>query len=495
MSRLLTSAMRCLWATWTVCTASVVLAGVPTGDPILDWNHRALEVSREDYNGLSAPEQGGPTRSSRALAIVHAAMYDAFNSIDGGGRPYLVKVPATSTASKDAAVAVAACLTLKNLFPRQTSALNSALQTYLAALPSGLSKTEGQLVGSLAANAILTARALDGKPVAEQVTYRPSPLPGFHRVDPLNPNQGYLTPGWGLIRPFVLKNTTEFMIPPPPALNSVAYATAFNEVKAYGAKNSSVRTEEQTIIGIFWGYDGAKGLGVPPRLYNQCVRAIAVQQGNTPRQNARLFALVNLGMADVGIAAWDDKYDYNFWRPVVAIREADVGTGPTGLGDGNPGTAGDVNWEPLGAPYSNQIGKNFTPPFPAYASGHATFGAVTFQILTRFYGTDHVPFDFVSDEYNGVTTDHTGAIRPHLVRHFETFSQATQENADSRIYLGVHWRFDATAGVAQGTAIGNRVFDTALIPAATQSVAAQSNLVQTLGSVTASSVLNLITGR
>lgn len=495
MFRTQTSILRCLWATLLACSAAVVQAAVPSGDPILDWNHQALEVSRVDYNGVSAPEQGGPTRSARALAIVHAAMYDAFNSIDGGGRPYLVKVPATSGASKDAAVAVAACQTLKSLFPRQTTALNAELRTYLAAIPAGLSKTEGQLVGTLAANALLTARALDGKLAAERVTYQPSPLPGFHRVDPINPTQGYLTPGWGLVRPFVINNTMEFMIPPPPALNSAEYTTAFNEVKAYGAKNSVVRTEEQTIIGIYWGYDGAKGLGVPPRLYNQCVRAVAIQQGNTPRQNARLFALVNLGMADVGIAAWDDKYDYNFWRPVVAIREADVGTGPTGLGDGNPDTIGDVNWEPLGAPYSNQLGKNFSPPFPAYASGHATFGAVTFQILTRFYGTDHVPFDFVSDEYNGVTTDHTGAVRPYLVRHFETFSQATQENADSRIYLGVHWRFDATAGVAQGTAIGNRVFETALIPVATNAVVAKSTVQQTLGGLSASSVLNLLSGR
>ena len=476
--------LRSLMLLWSsaliVCSAAApAWALPPSGDPILHWNHVALEVLKFDCSGIPKdPQQGGPTRASRAMAMVHAAMFDAFNSIDGSCRPYLLKVPFSGTASPEAAVATAAHLTLKNLFPRQSPYLDEELNNYLSTLPNTLGKTQGQLVGKLAGNAMLLARMSDGKKLSEAISYRPKNLPGYHRVDPMNPNQGFLTCEWGLVRPFVIKNTREFMIPPPPALTSQEYADAFNEVKSLGAKNSTERTEEQTIIGIYWGYDGTNNIGVPPRLYNQIVRVIAEQQNNTPRQNARLFALVNLSMADAAIAAWDDKYDYQFWRPIVAIREADAGTGPTGMGDHNPNTAGDVSWEPLGAPLSNTIGNNFSPPFPAYASGHATFGAATFQTLIRFYGTDNIPFDFMSDEYNGVTTDNEGHVRPAIIRHFDTLIDAMLENAISRIYLGVHWRFDAEAGMDQGLAIGNHIFETALQPIApplTTKVAAKSH--------------------
>ena len=185
-------------------------------------------------------------------------------------------------------------------------------------------------------------------------------------------------------------------------------------------------------------------------------------QGNDAFANARLFLLVNLALADAGIACWEAKYHYDFWRPVVAIREAEPGTGPSGLGDGNPLTAGDPSWTPLGAPASNQSGTDFTPPFPAYPSGHATFGAALFRILERFYGTDAIAFSFVSDELNGVTADWAGNVRPLAERNFETLSEAMWENAESRIYLGIHWSFDASEGVALGQAVADYVFDHAL---------------------------------
>src|SRR5262249_11268879 len=177
-----------------------------------------------------------------------------------------------------------------------------------------------------------------------------------------------------------------------------------------------------------------------------------------------LFALVNLAMADAGISAWDCKYVDNFWRPITAIR--------AGARDGNPLTVGLPTWTPLGAPRSNAPGEtNFTPPFPAYTSGHATFGAALSRTLALFYGTDRIPFSFTSDEFNGVTRDQSGAVRPVVTRHWNSFSQAMAENAQSRIYLGIHWHFDAVQGIAGGKAIGDWVFTHELRPVGSGSAA------------------------
>jgi hypothetical protein len=444
-----------------LCGAAASVCAAPPIDPVLEWNLIAIDAGAVDHSHTPM-EQPGPTRTSRALAIVHCAMYDALNSIDGTHQPYFTSFPMGKGASIDAAVAQAAHDTLVALYPSQTATFDAALAQTLSRVTKVAPRIKGQLVGKMAAKAIQMLRIADGSEA--MMNYQPGELPGEHRVDPLNPMQGFLTPDWGKVRPFAIASVNQFLIAPPPALTSAEYADAFNEVKDLGAKHSLSRTEEQTIIGIYWAYDGTIGLGAPPRLYNQIARVIAVQQNNTPVQNARLFALINIAMADAGIACWHCKYLYDYWRPVVGIREADPGTGPTGLGDGNPETVGDVNWEPLGAPASNGGTNDFTPPFPAYGSGHATFGAALFTTLERFYGTDAIPFSFMSDEYNGVTTDSEGVVRPAVVRSYNTLSEAMIENALSRIYLGVHWIFDATAGVEQGQEIAHRIFNTRLRP-------------------------------
>jgi hypothetical protein len=219
-------------------------------------------------------------------------------------------------------------------------------------------------------------------------------------------------------------------------LNSPEYTAAYNEVMSLGAANSTTRTADQTQVANFWAYD-SKVYGPPVVLYNEITQTIALQQHNSLGQNARLFALVDMAMADAGISAWDAKYTYSFWRPITAIQQ--------GSSDGNPNTVGDPNWQPLGAP-GDGIRPNFTPPFPAYISGHATFGGALFQTLANFYGTDNVSFSLTSDELPGV------------VRHYTSFSQASQENGQSRIYLGIHWQFDKTNGIAVGDAVGNYVF-------------------------------------
>jgi len=262
------------------------------------------------------------------------------------------------------------------------------------------------------------------------------------------------------VKPFVLRSASQFRIPPPPAMTSARYTRAFNEVKRLGGDGlitPTERTAEQTIAGIYWGYDGTPNLSAPPRLYNQIAVHIANQNGTgqTRVENlARLLALVHTSMADAGIACWESKFVYKFWRPVGAIREADT--------DGNPNTTIDPSFTPLGAPASNVVpGVNFTPPFPAYASGHATFGSALFQTLRRFYGTDRIRFTFVSDEFNGVTTDNQGNVRPRIPRTFASLSAAEEENGQSRIYLGIHWEFDKAEGMLQGRRVADFVMNNA----------------------------------
>jgi hypothetical protein len=231
-----------------------------------------------------------------------------------------------------------------------------------------------------------------------------------------------------------------------------------------GVITPTVRNADQTHAGIYWAYDGTPSLCAPPRLFNQIALHIADQMGSDVIETARLLALANIAMADATLTCWESKYYYDIWRPVTGIRESDPGTGPTGVGDGNAATIGEPAFSPLGAPASNLNGPNLTPPFPAYPSGHASMGGALFQTLRRFYGTDDIPFTFVSDEFNGITKGNDGNVRPLLPRSFSTLSQAEEENGQSRIYLGIHWSFDKTEGIAMGRRVADYVFDNALLP-------------------------------
>ncbi len=300
------------------------------------------------------------------------------------------------------------------------------------------------------------------------MNYTYGQLPGQWRADPLHPDATPLTPDWGGVTPFVVQSATQFGAPPPPAITSLAYAQAYEQVKALGAVNSTVRTDTETDIGFFWGYDAQPGLCAPVRFYNQIAEDVAQKMGNTVAQNARFFALIDFALADAGITCWNDKYRYDLWRPVTAIRENDPGTGPTSLGSGNPYLVGqgDPNWQPLGAPADNSNGTNFTPPFPSYTSGHATFGGAAFKVMEDFYHTDVIPggLTIISDEFNTITVDQNGQPRPLLPRTFNFFSQMAGENAQSRVYLGIHWEFDAVNGIRSGDGIGDYVFTHALAP-------------------------------
>jgi len=440
------------------------------------WNEIAINASGLDHTPMAPGEQRmfgeqyGPTRASRAMAIVHVAIFEAVNAIVNEYESYLDLRTAPHSASMDAAIAQAAHDTLVALFPSQKASCDAQLADDLSQIPDGHPKTKGIQLGQHAAAAILALRANDGSEHAEPrvgIEFLTGDEPGEWRQDPISVIPLALGAYWGQVKPFVLKSAKQFRVPRPPALNSPEYAVAFDEVKQVGGDGivtPTVRTAEQTEIGIYWAYDGTPTLCAPPRLYNQIAVQIANQMGSDVAELARLLALVNVAMADAGIAIWESKYHYDYWRPIAGIREADAGTGPTGKGDSNPATFGDPTFRPLGAPASNLNGPNFTPPFPAYPSGHAGFGGALFQILRRFYGTDNIPFTFVSDEFNGVTEDNEGKVRALLPRSFSSLSEAEEENGQSRIYLGIHWAFDKTEGMAQGRRVANYVFEHAFLP-------------------------------
>ncbi len=400
-------------------------------DLVTDWNELLVEALRT--------ENAAPTGGSRIAAIVHGAIYDAVNSIYRDHEPYRFDVPpAMPGASPEAAALAAAYGTLTILCPSTRARFNDAYTNALHTLPAGPERNEGLRVGETVARLMLEWRAADGS--STQVPYIPSQAPGAWQRTPPD-FRPPLDPQWGFVKPFVIPSVLNFPVPPPPGLGSPGYTAGYEFTRSVGALNSSTRTADQTAIGLFWAYDRTQ-LGPVTILHNRLLQAIARQQGNTLEQNARLFALVNLACADAGITCWKAKYQYNFWRPITAIHAADS--------DGNADTEADTAWEPLGCPGAG-IQQDFTPPFPSYPSGHA-FGTAVFQILKRFYGTDQIAFDLQSEEL------------PGQPRHYETFSQAEEENVLARVYLGVHWIFDQRAGQRMGRQVGDFVFYSALRP-------------------------------
>ncbi|MEP6943100.1 MAG: phosphatase PAP2 family protein [Betaproteobacteria bacterium] len=440
------------------------------------WNEMAINASGLDHTPVASGEprvfgeQLGPARSSRAMAIVHIAMFDAVNAIARRYRSYTGLTAAPPETSMEAAIAQAAHDTLVVLFPSQKPAFDDELARDLGALRGRRPIALGIDLGQRAAAAILALRAADGSALAEPrvgIEFVTGRDPGDWRQDPVSRIPIALGAYWDEVRPFVMASSTQFRAPPPPALESAEYARAFAEVKALGGDGittRTVRTSEQTDIGIFWAYDGMPSLCAPPRLYNQIAMQIAARMDTDVVALSRLLALVNTAMADAGIAIWESKFYYQLWRPVTGIREADANAALSLPGDGNPATVADLTFMPLGAPASNLTGPNFTPPFPAYPSGHAGFGGALFQTLRRFYNRDRIAFRFVSDEFNGVTLDREGNIRPLKARQFASLSEAEEENGQSRIYLGIHWAFDKSEGIAQGRRVADFVFDRAFLP-------------------------------
>jgi hypothetical protein len=436
---------------------------------ILNVNDLALKLVAMDFSDGHPLNNAGPTKTSRALAIIHLAAHDAFAQVTKKFAPILGNLP-TPPATLDMMLN-AGFLALLGAGFRAATLLYPDFQAFIAAEAIKLTDVNDMAdlaykYGEQVAEAWVAERMNDGSEAPQTDTLY-SRAPGRHRPDPLAPQQPTLGRTWGLVTPFVLSSvTSDAPLAPPPNLSSPDYAAAFNEVIRDGKNDIIDRDPGKGVIGIFWGYDGANKIGVPPRIYNQVVREINEFKALFPEQQIRLLTAINVAMADAGIAAWYWKYRYDFWRPVVGIREADSGWGPTGLGDGNSNTTVDPFWLPLGAPRSNPFpepkfgasGSNFTPNFPAYPSGHATFGAACFEVAAALLGKrpEDINVTFVSDEFNGITTDNTGTVRPRNQATF-TLRKAIEDNNISRIYLGVHWIFDATGGEVVGKAIANKV--------------------------------------
>lgn len=436
-------------------------------DAVLFWNLVAMEASANDFNPsiTATPQQNGPTYSSRALAIIHGAMYDAFNYFQQPCKMLTELDDDERVKYKDKGIATVAAImeagyqTLLSLFSEQKALFHEIRAAFLQSLDSDDDDDQevnvkfGINIGQKIARAILKERSADRSDATSNYTARPEP--GYHRADPTVPNQLPHAPHWGNVVPFIIDSSSQFrsenIIGDDPKsrqkfLNSKKYRRNLVEVKCIGERNSSIRTDDQTEIGYFWAYDGGIKIGVPPRLYNQVVRTVAIKQKNTLARNAQLFALVNFALADACIAAWETKYYYDLWRPIIGIRE------------GIRKIRSDPDWVPLGAPRSNGM-INFTPGFPSYPSGHSTFGSACFEMLRLFYGTDNISFDFQSDEFNGKTFDAlTKKVRPVRVRRYRSFTEAEMENFLGRIYLGIHWRIDQTSGRTMGRKVASFIY-------------------------------------
>lgn len=384
-------------------------AAIIQADSVLDWNVIALNTT------AAAPFN--PPLESRNLAIAHAAMFDAVNSIVGEFRSYAVEFPAPHGASPDAAAAAAAHYVLTQLYPAQKMTLDAAFAASLATIPDGSPKTNGIAVGEAVAAKILAMRADDGADAAISAPYTPGSQPGDWIPAPPAFKHA-LDPGWGSVRPFFLREGSQFRPGPPPALTSAQYTQDFNEMKAIGSLTSSTRTKEQTDLAHFW-------VSTAPQIWNPAARQVAIAQGLTLSRNARAFALLNMAGADAFIASWDAKFTYNQWRPVTAIRAADT--------DGNPDTIADPNWTPL----------LVTPPFPDYIAGHTTFGGAAEEVLEHVFGT-----------HPGVVMKLTSAAELGVVETYATFDEIAEGVVDARVWGGIHWRTSSLRGRRVGQQVG-----------------------------------------
>jgi membrane-associated phospholipid phosphatase len=417
MLRLWTS-LALICATPLVSSASSYAdSAVGSVDAVVQWNKTLLTIVRTPG---AQPATVHPTRS---FAIMHAAIYDAVNAIDRSHKPYLVRVETVSPhASQEAAAAAAAHETLVALYPAFQTTLDQQYDQSLAQIPDGADKTSGIDLGKAVALATLTLRSDDGS-AATPIAFVFGNAPGNYQSTPPNfPAQPVFT-HWPRVAPFALERAKQFRLGPPPALTSAEYTAAFNEVKSLGIANSTAATPDQALIGRFWN-------GAIQNYWNEITQTAVHAHHLTTARSARVFALLNLTLADEVIAFYDSKYTYNFWRPVTAIRAAAT--------DGNPDTAADPNWLP-------QAGK--TAADPSYPGAHAAISAGAAAVLSALFGDK--PF------HVGVTSE----VLPGVVRSFDSFGAIENEAALSRIYAGQHFRSDETAGERLGSSVAEFVVD------------------------------------
>ncbi len=387
---------------------------VMSASTIHEWNDILLDTIRS--------EKPAPPMASRAMALVSTAVFDAVNSIDRRYESYFTSAIVSPLASKDAAAAVAAHRTLSVLFPARQFVFDAALNATLSTVPWGSKRDAGIGTGQYVADRILSARSNDGWD--QIVSYFPGNIPGDW--SPTAPDfSGPVLPQWGLVRPWAISRQNQFLSAAPPSLTSATYARDLNEVKVMGAATSRTRTADQTNIARFWA--GAPGTATPPGQWNMIAQTIAEGQGLSMEESSRMYAVLNIALADAAISCWNTKFTYDFWRPITAIQNADL--------DGNRATVRDAFWTPLLK----------TPAFPGYTSGHSTFSAAGAAVLNDVFGTDAIGF-ISKSEVLGVPD-----------RLYTSIRAAAAEAGLSRIFGGIHFQFDNQAGLASGDALGRFV--------------------------------------
>ena len=389
-------------------------------NPVIQWNKTLLVIVR------TPGVQPATMHSTRSFSIMHAAIYDAVNAIDQRHKPYLVTLPdVPPNASQEAAASAAAHEVLVALFPTFKASLDAALQQSLAQIADSKGKTQGIAIGLAVADHILALRSNDGAS-APPIPYIFGTAPGDYQSTPPNfPTQPQLTQ-WSHVTPFALNRADQFRPGPPPKLTSDEYTDAFNEIESLGVENSTTATADEALTGRFWN-------GAIQNYWNEITQTAAQTHNLRTADSARLFALLNLSLADGVIAFYDAKYTYNFWRPVTAIRAAAT--------DGNPETLANPGWLP-------EVGK--TAPDPSYPGAHAVLSAAAAEVLRSFFRRDHFDFDVTSE------------VLPGVVRSFQSFSAAAEEATFSRIFAGQHFRFDLSAGSRLGRDVADTVVDNLL---------------------------------
>jgi hypothetical protein len=409
--------------TFGACMLMATLLLGPTvakADAVLDWNQ--IAVNTAIANGQS------PFAQARYAAIVQLAVFEAVNAITGDYRPYLGSIVAPHGASPDAAAIQAAYRVLRTYFTGSASTLDTALANSLASIPDGQAKSDGIATGDAAALAMIALRANDGSSPAQFGIPGPA-VPGAYQATPSCPTVNGIKVGtffqWQYVTPFGIPSAGEFLLGPPPALDSNQYAKTYNEVKTVGSAsaNSMERPQDRANVVLYYA------ASTPTQVFNQAAREVVAQEGgHSLSENARAFALINMALSDGAVTTFLNKYHYNFWRPETAIHAGDT--------DDNRKTDADPNWVPF-IP---------APCFPSYPSAHGTLSGAGAEVLRRLYG-----------EAGHAITLSNPAV-PTIVLHYGSFKQITDDISDARVYGGIHFRTDQDAGARLGRAVGAEVY-------------------------------------
>ena len=411
--------------TSAIIFGSWLAIGVPvsaSANVITDWDGKAvalvmpagpLGVSQQIYT------------AQRMMGMVHAAMFDAVNSIERRYEPYLVQLPADPTTSKEAAAAAAAATVLATIDEKTAREVTVTLATYLASIPDdGSAKADGIRLGEAVAAKVLEVRAIDGHNALDD--YRPRTAPGVYV-----PTSITAASTWSKVKPFALTTASQFRPDPPISLSSREWATDYNEIKDYGRQSDAKRSTQQTETARFW-------LMVGPPAYHPFVRQLVTAKQMSVGDSARLMALAAIGLNDALIAVFDAKYHYNFWRPITAIRNGDI--------DGNDLTEREATWQPI----------DNTPMHPEYPCAHCILSGAIAGVIKTASGSEDIPEIAI-----------TSPTAPGVTHRFTNMTAFTDEIANARIWSGFHYRFSTKVGTDMGLKIGEYVVNNVMQPAQT----------------------------